>query len=323
MVTVSVANRIYERDTDALFLRLLRGDAEFRRKFLSSQEKGLQSEVTVIGQKRHLRGSGSIDIAISYVGGPLFLIENKIDAAYSVTQQGHGQVQRYQQTVAAYREQGVEAFSVLVAPSCYISASRFAPLFDLRVSYESLYDVVSGSERLLLESAVRQAESPYEPVPDSGAGSFFAEMRRFIIRNYPDLVMKRDPNADGVRPVDSRTVYFDVPRTLRSHLGVNKPRMSLQCWDSAAPSASVKIMMSDMARLADELEAPQSLSDIGAYLRRAGRSMGIVIDTPRLENQAAFDTQVGDVVEALEASLRLQKWWNENNDVLRQWSNQR
>jgi len=132
--------------------------------------------------------------------------------------------------------------------------------------------------------------------------------------------MKRDPNADGVRPDHSRTVYFDVPKTLRIHPDVLRPKMSLQCWDSSAPSASVKIMLTGQAHLAERLNAPRNLSDIGGYLRRAAGSLGIVIDTSRLDTQRPFADQADDVVEALEAAVRLQKWWNENADILRSWT---
>ena len=78
-------------------------------------------------------------------------------------------------------------------------------------------------------------------------------------------------------------------------------------------------MLPDSAALAGQLSVPQSLTDIGGYLRAAGRSLGIVIDTPRLDTQKPFDEQADDVIEALEAALRLQGWWNENYEVLRRW----
>lgn len=201
----------------------------------------------------------------------------------------------------------------------YLSASRLADLFDARISYESLRDVMEGNDRALLEAAILQAKTPYEPVANAGAGEFFAAIRQLIVRRFPDLVMKHEPNDGGVRPDASRTVYFDVSRTLPQHTDVPRPRMSLQCWDSAARSASVKIMLPDRAPLADRLSVPQSLTDIGGYLRAAGRSVGIVIDTPRLDPQRPFVEQADNIVEALEAALRLQGGWNANSDTLREW----
>ena len=55
-------------------------------------------------------------------------------------------------------------------------------------------------------------------------------------------------------------------------------------------------------------------------LRAAGRSLGVVIDTPRLETQQPLSVQVAEVVEGLEAALRLQSWWNESEEQLRVWA---
>jgi hypothetical protein len=313
--------RIYERDTDALFIRLLRKRPEMAA-ILAQRATGIRlpGPVEVRGQVRHAAGNGSIDILLRFPDGPILLIENKIDAAYSITRMGEGQPQRYRMSVAAFQNAGTRAWSVLLAPAQYLSTSRLANLFDAQVSYEDLRAFVSGDDLVLLEAAIAQAEIPYEPVPNPKAGDFFAAMRALIADHYPDLVMKHDPNAGGVRPDDSRTIYFDVPRTLRAHPGVPRPRMSLQCWDKAARSASVKIMLPDRAMLADRLPVPQTMTDIGGYLRPAGRSLGIVVDTPRLDTQRPFLEQMGDVAEALESALRLQGWWNANGQLFKEWA---
>jgi hypothetical protein len=316
------SRRIYERDIDVMFLRLFRGHSEFSA-LIANLVLGKTPNCIprVEGQRPHLRNTGSIDLVLTYPNGPVILIENKIDAAYSITRGGHGQPQRYQATVAAYRTQGVECYSVLLAPEHYLNSSRMADMFDRRIAYESLRAAADdANDSLLLEAAIKQAQVPYEPEPDEGAGSFFASIRRLIAEHYPDLVMKHDPNADGVRPADSRTVYFDVPKTLSLHPDVSRPRMSLQCWDSGAPSASVKITLTGLARLAKRLRAPPDLLDIGGYLRTAGRSLGIVIDTPRLDTKRSFAEQTDDVIEALGAALRLQKWWDDNASLLARWS---
>jgi hypothetical protein len=65
--------------------------------------------------------------------------------------------------------------------------------------------------------------------------------------------------------------------------------------------------------------APSSLADIGGYLRPAGRSLAIVIDTLRLDTKRPLFGQIEAVVEGLEAALRLQSWWNANHQVLLGW----
>lgn len=313
--------RIYERDTDALFLRSLRANPSLVGAIARLATGNSYAEIAEVkGQVRHSVSTGSIDIVVRFPGGPILLIENKIDAAYSITRDGHGQPQRYQRAVAAYRDAGTDAFSILLAPKTYLQCSRLADLFDAQICYEELRPFLSGNDLALLDAAILQAEAPYEPVANAHSGEFFAAVRELIERRFLSLIMKHNPNDGGVRPDDSRTIYFDVPRTLHLHRGVPRPRMSLQCWDSAARSASVKIMLADRARLSGALKLPTSLTDIGGYLRPAGRSLGIAIDTPRLETQTPFKEQADDIVEALEAALRLQRWWNENGDLLREWA---
>lgn len=317
-----MALRIYERDTDSLFLRLLRLQPGFCSFFATTLTGRTPAGTARIeGQTNHVGSSGKIDLVLAFANGPRFLIENKIDAGYSITRAGAGQPQRYQSTVAAWRARGVEAYSVLLAPERYLAGSRSAHIFDFRLAYERLRtQLQADSDLLLLDTAILQAELPYEPVPDAGAGQFFTSMRNLIRERFPDLVMKRDPNPDGIRPLGSHTIYFEASKTLRFHAGCPHPSMSLQCWDSGAPSASVKIMLGGLARLAhDRPKPPSSLADIGGYIRPATQSLGIVIDTPRFDTQKSLNEQFDDAIEALEAGVRLQRWWNENSDTFRTW----
>src|SRR3954463_14340509 len=87
-------SRIYERDTDLLFLNILRnrpGVAVTFAELVTGRRPAADLEVN--GQVRHATSTGSIDIVVRFRGGPILLIENKIDAAYSITREGHGQPQ--------------------------------------------------------------------------------------------------------------------------------------------------------------------------------------------------------------------------------------
>lgn len=313
-------NRVYEKDTDDIFLRTLRSSAEFARVFL---EKSLgidqASVVKVRGQTKHKRSAGSIDIEIYGKDGLVVLVENKIDAGYSITKTGEGQVDRYRESVSILRDSGANAFSVLVAPQIYLNTSKAASEFDGKIAYEELRPCLEGEDLDVLERAIEQAATPYEPIANLATMDFFEDLKGFAIERFPTLVIKANPNAGGVRPEASRTIYFDVSKTLVVHDHLPRPRMSLQCWDSGAPSASIKIMIGGWGPYARLLSQPESLDDIGGYLRPAGRSLGIVIDSPRLNTQARFIDQIDLVSDGLEAGLRLQGWWKENRKVLEEW----
>lgn len=315
-------SRVYEKDTDALFLRLLRTDAHFRAGFVRHAigQQIIAGEIGVTAQTRHRGSSGKIDLELRLPDGMILLIENKIDAGYSITRSGVGQVARYAESVRVLNEGGLRAKSVLVAPRLYRTAASKVWGFNAYVDYEDLRDLLGKADLELLDLAIHQAAAPYEPEPNPASADFFKQYERFAKNRFPSLVVKHNPNADGVRPTGSHTIYFDVPKTLLLHPFMPKPRMSLQCWDSGAPSASVKIMIGGWASHSYRLRRPTSLSDIGAYLRPAGRSVGLVIDTPRLDTQIDVDSQLEEVTEGLEASLRLQSWWNGNGDVLGEWS---
>lgn len=311
--------RIYERDTDQLFLRQFRENPPFAKAFLEQVVGKDTSRLNhIVSQVRHRRDTGTIDFEV-HCEDVALLIENKIDAGYSITRDGSGQPDRYRRSVAALREGGREALSVLLAPEVYLASSKLAAHFDKRVSYESLRALFEGNDLSLIDRAIEQASAPYEPVANSGTMSFFASYEKLVAERFSDLKIKQGPNADGVRPGGSRTIYFDVRRTLTDHAGVPRPRMSLQCLDSGAATASVKIMLGGLGTLCQALGVPQSLRDVGGYLRPAGRSLGIVIDTPRLNTQRAFDDQIPEVVEGLEAALRLQAWWGDSRTLLQEW----
>ena len=311
--------RIYERQTDAVFFAALKGNRDFATSFLDAIDRRREIQITRVEVQTPHRGEGhrgTIDLELTLADGSILLIENKIDAGYSVTRTGDPQPARYKASVAALRLRGKNAASVLLAPEAYLLGTRHRAAFDHVVSYEALRASLKGSDLSLIDSAIRQAATPYDPIPNPSSAAVFADYQAFAERFFPELVIKRNPNGEGVRPIGSRTIYFDVPRTLRVWPGLPRPKMSLQCRDSAAPSASVKIMLGDWAGKAKDFPVPASLTSIGGYVRPAGRSLGLVIDTPQLETQMEVEAQLTEIEEGLEAARRLANWWNQNGDSL-------
>lgn len=313
--------RIYERQTDAVFQVALQSNRDFARSFLNMIDWRPELQITKVEVQTPHRGEGhrgTIDLEVTRADGSILLIENKIDAGYSVTRTGDPQPARYRASVAALRLRGKIAASVLLAPESYLARTRHHAAFDHHVNYEVLRESLRGGDLSLVDAAIVQAKMPYDPVPNPSSAAFFADYQAFAEKFFPELVIKRNPNGEGVRPTGSRTIYFDVPRTLRVWPGLPQPRMSLQCRDSAAPSASVKIMLGDWASKARGFPVPASLRSIGGYARSAGRSLGLVIDTPQLETQMQVEAQLAEIEEGLEAARRLSHWWNQNGDSLRQ-----
>lgn len=305
--------RIYERQTDALFLAAFCRNPSFVAAFLNLIEGIPGNKVRCVASQTRHRGTGqtgTIDLEITCEDGLTLLVENKIDAGYSVTRVGDPQPERYQASVAAMRAEGRCAASVLLAPEVYLLGTRHSAKFDHQISYEALRPIFQGDELALLDAAILQAGTPYNPEPNPLSADFFAAYADFACQHFPELVIKRNPNGNGVQPTGSNTIYFDVAKTLRDWAHLARPRMSLQCRDSLAPSASVKIMLGGWAANAQTVRAPDNLAETGGYIRPAGRSLGFVIDTPQLDTQIPFSVQISEVEKGLEAALRLAAWWN-------------
>lgn len=304
--------RISEARIDTLFARNL-SHPDFAAAFLSLA--GVRGRIAKVAtQYRHPMGRGSVDLHLTLIDGTEILIENKIDAGWSVA--GDSQPVRYSESVQVLRRQGIRAGSLLLAPQIYLSASRDGTLFDRQVSYEACLEYLDGDDRACLATAIAQASRPYEPEPNQASGNFFSAFRVHVAQHYPQLALKREPNGNGVRPTGSRTFYFEVAHTLRLHAGLPKPKMSLQAWDSGAAAPSVKIMLGGLAARAHAMPVPDRLRAIGGYIRPAGGSLGLVIDTPRLDTNRPFGAQRAIVDTALGKATDLKTWWDFNGEIL-------
>ena len=224
--------RIYEHEVDGIFIEALRHDLALGVRFLESLGLPPAAAKQVRGQTRHVGSSGTIDIDVTYADGTRLMIENKIDAGYSITRMGEDQPVRYRRTIEAYRDQGSNAHSVLLAPASYIASTHSSDAFDSCVSYESFIEFFGGGDLALLTAAIEQAKTPYEPDPNPATGTFFLDYRQFVRNRFPELILKPDPNANGKRPIGSRTFYFDTKKSLLRYPDLPNPSMSLQCWDS-------------------------------------------------------------------------------------------
>lgn len=132
--------RIYERQTDTLFATALSRNPEFVRLFLTAIDGAQGNGVVRVALQTPHQGPGhrgSIDLELIRADGSVLLVENKIDAGYSVTRSGDPQPDRYRASIAALRGRGRRAASVLLAPAVYVAGTRHAGAFDHRVSCAS------------------------------------------------------------------------------------------------------------------------------------------------------------------------------------------
>lgn len=301
-----VEGRISEALIDRVIVSTMR-DPFFSAKVLDQLDLGNHKVKRVIAQRKHFASTGSIDVVTVLTDDTHLLIENKVDAGYSMTRDALSQPDRYKMSVEALTDNGTPAYSVLVAPSQYLASTRSLEAFDKSLSYENLAECLIGESRALLIKAIEQASLPYEPVPSKANMRVFEGVYAIAGKLFPDLHLKNNPNASNARPKESVTVYVDIGRTLQTHDHVPKPRMSLQLRETGA-----KIMLPKLAQQADRIQRPPELEAIGATFVRAGQSLGIKLPTEQVFIDRKFDDQTDAVIGGLAALDTLRQWWNGN-----------
>lgn len=317
---------VTEYALDGVIERLLLADWKVAALLLDAAalEAGFD-RVTIARQVRHVGASGTADLVVRYWLGPactaMLLVENKIDAGFTPDQPA-----RYAISRDAQRSSVPAIATLLLAPDVYLAGSRLASGFDAAAPYERLLPLASGPDRELIATAIERAESPYEPVPVPEVMDFFTGYAELARSAAPDLVLKRNPNSAGARPEASRTIYFDARRSGFAGydflLKEGRPaslRVSHQCWDSGAPNPSVKAMLDGWAQhlpIVSPVLAP-SLRASGIYLRAAGRSLALVLDTKRLDNMRPVAGQETVILDALSKLQRLRDAWNGLEEPLR------
>ncbi|OWU83614.1 hypothetical protein ATO6_17250 [Oceanicola sp. 22II-s10i] len=312
--------RIHEHDTDRLFIGALQRDPAIAAAFRLALGEMPCPVRDVRAQIRHETGPGTIDIDIVYDDGLRLMIENKVDAEYGPARRRATSAMRYRRSAQACRDTGTDARCVLLAPGRYLAAARDARGFDACISYEHFAPLMSGACRNLLDAAIEQAETPFSADEALATCAFFHDYRRYVEDQFPMLVLKPDPKKSEIRPDGAYTLHFDARRTLVRHDGLPDPGMSLQCRDGSAPKASVRITLRGWGRFATVFEPSPTMEKIGAYLRPASQSLGITIDTPRLDTQRPFADQVPEAVAGLEAARNLRAWWLDSRSTIQSWA---
>jgi hypothetical protein len=316
---------VLECDVDVVLARRLLSDKKFQNSFLGYviQRSGVPMQFKRVGvdqQARHEGTSGTIDILVRLLGEKAevgrLLIENKLDSSFTPTQP-----ERYASSAVAMSRAGRTAIAVICAPEKYLARSKYLAPFRVSVSYEAVSGWLDGDDKALLLDAILRFEMPYEPDPVPAVADFHEGYAKLVQQIAPELIVKPNPNPRRERPQDSRTIYFLTKRTLPLFPYLPPLRFSHQCWDKSAPSASVKVMFGKWAKHEAFIRkiSARTLGNTGIYVRKAGDSLGLVIDTPRLNNTQPVASQLSAVSTGIRAAAALRSWMFANESALADW----
>jgi hypothetical protein len=295
-----------ERDIDLLILEELHVSEAFRSWFV--QRAGIENAKSL----RFLWASHSLsrpslgesDIVLLVDSSDktkyAFLVEDKIDATPQPDQ-----AERYRQRGEAGVVDGHwdEFRTCIVAPKRYLEAVGDAKRYDVRISYESIRDWFltegGGGSRgqyraRLLENAIEQNRRGYIPVPNAEMTAFRNWYYELVMKEFPELRM---PKPREVIPAKAGWVRFypsGLPKGFRLRHKSRHGRVDLEMKGCADRVDQIRTINEGV--LDDDMEILQ-----------ASKSAAISIAISKVDPAAELEGQLGKVMKALAAAVRLWK----------------
>ncbi|MET4320311.1 hypothetical protein [Bradyrhizobium sp. RT5a] len=242
MPTETNLPRLYERDIDVLLQEELIFNEGVCNVF--STALGLDAPLRISECSLSVvDGTGETDLFARFqVGGKrgVFLIENKIDAAFQPTQP-----ERYKARANEMASVGQSAYCVLIAPARYMDGNAAAVHFDACVAYEDVARAINAQDTerakhraALLLRAVHQSKSSYIIIPAPKVTTMWQRIYEVARVEFPALGMKA-PTEKGEQ---SWWVIFkgNLPPRITVDWKVKNGHVDLSFWKSAPhkPTAS-------------------------------------------------------------------------------------
>ena len=305
MVEISLTS-VAERDIDLLLLEEFAANADFALWF--AQECGMASlkRRPVLSVSRSVtRSSGESDLEVALLGEDgsvqYLLIENKIAARFQPRQ-----ADRYRERGDSYVRTGeCSGFTtVLIAPASYLGFDREQFGFDYCVTYETVLiwfaeraksDARMAAKQAVLSRAIQKSKLGYIPIEDHPVTEFWHSYWELTQEIAPELQM---PNPEQ-KPSGAGFIYFHPVELPKQVTLVHK-----------LPYGNVDLQFSGMGnQLAVLLQRVRDYLEPDMTVRPANKSGAVRLKVPVLDTTEAFGPQRDDLLEGIEAALRLLRWY--------------
>ena len=295
---------VFERDIDLLILEELRANEDFRTKFRSLV--GLPP-----GQDLNFKGAwhsvchptlGESDLVVEFSDQGesvhAVLIENKVDAIPQPDQ-----AVRYRKRGEAGIGEGLwQRFTTcILAPEQYLRNTSDAGLYDTKVSYETLSEIIGTSlkgfpERAkfrqeLLKQAIDQNRRGYSPKQDDRVTLFWRNYWESVTARFPALRMKEP----GPKPSEATWIEFhpfDFPEGFWIYHKLKEGTVDLQTPVKAD-------------RFPDLAQACKPWLKEGMQVVKTGKSCSIRVAVPKLEHAGDFAEQKQAAFAGMEAAAQM------------------
>ena len=292
-----------ERDIDLLFCCELHFDGPLRRWLAERLDA---SNVPFRGAwVSHAELEGESDLVVAWKdesGVILALIENKIAAAFQPDQAG-----RYSKRAARWRsEPGIaRVVTMLLAPEEYLSRPG-AGGFDLKLSYETVSDVLQGAldpRSLFLEQALNAGIEAYRrgyvPEINDQVTAIWDACWQVAEQVAPKLRFRRP----GEKPGRSSLIYF------READGCERSRNAVVVYKAERGQADLQFKGISPSTLS---KAVDGLLQDGMNVVKAGQSSSIRISVPLVDFRADSSTQLDRIEHGLLACERLRAFFTQH-----------
>jgi hypothetical protein len=255
---------------------------------------------------------GQTDVGLTLLGQrrSFVLIENKVSHYFQIDQP-----ERYREEcdgLVAGKFADI-AISVLVAPTRYIETiGKVIDKFDIFVSYEAIDQWLGGCP--LLAKAITHCETGWIAEGIPAVSTNFVGYAELIKRAYPKL---RLLTKLGNNPTQSRTAQFDSSFAVDKPFGVPSVLL-LHQWQEGRAKLLFRGWGQHRGLLIPFIAADVAPAGMVIDPNRS-KSLGIMIETPRINNHGNFSHQIGAFISGLDAVMELRKWYLENIPIVSKW----
>jgi len=301
---------VQERDVDLLLMEEFHSSELFRKWFLNKLGFEKENSSKFIGAWHSISHSdlGESDLIVKFKlknKAYLFLIENKIDANFQPRQD-----KRYVLRGEKYtKEKCCDAFStVLFAPKEYLEGVPEDITFDFIISYEDLkefFDKPGERNKYksdFIQASIEKARRGWKAIENIPVTSFWKEYWKLAKIDYSELEMK-EPET---KPLKSTWVYFNPPQMGKGVSLVHKTEKGftdLQIRGKADEFDDFKNRLKEFF-----IE--------GMSLQKAGKSLVIRINVPKIKMSEIFNSQKDKLLESLVQLKNMLYWFEKYKSLL-------
>ncbi len=331
-----------ERDIDLLLVEELKCSPHFVRWIIQkiAAKPVATTDFTsceIIHSKRRMHNRREIDICVVLKAPsnlPVYiLIENKLDTAEQFEQ---ADSYRAESKLLVSNGTASIVLTALVCPSAYArQQSIFADKFDATISYEDIAEYFLkrsrepgelGARLLHRHEMIQQATSKsrrgYQAVPLPIIEQFNARYIALARENYPALIPGPSMLKEG-RPGESKSMIFAaqvlptwdfLPQMRIVHqLREANANINFYTWGDHF-TALAAIVASDLSGT--------RYRPIPTLNKRANGKSGLMIvaQTPLIDNQSGFDTQVEAILTGIRTTDGLRAWIWSHRDEIERWA---